>query len=198
MVNWDRQGDELLLSLTAEGVRFLREQWRWLHELLRWQLAAATDDPLAALTGLPIPVGSIDGRLAYVVDYWSGTDEPAPVRRVREGWVLYDVERGLSRALASLPRDGGVVRLRERIDGVTAEWCSMVETLHVVLDVSGRVNAPGDPGRALPPEPAPDEAEDYRRSLLWLEMVLEALAEAGRTAQAPAGDRGGLDADGRG
>ncbi len=188
MVNWDRHGDELLLSLSAEGVRFLREQWTWLRELVGWQLATATDDPLAALTGLPIPVGAVDGRLAYVVDYWSGTDEPDPVRRVREGWVLYDVERGLRRALASLPRHGGVVRLPERVDGVTAEWGSMIETLHVVLDVSGRVNARIDPGRTLPPEPAPDELEDYRRSLLWLELVLETLAEACRTAQAPAGD----------
>ncbi|MQA16350.1 MAG: hypothetical protein GEV09_20040 [Pseudonocardiaceae bacterium] len=188
MLNWNRHGDDLLLSLSPEGVRFLREQWSWLRELVRWQLSAATDDPLAALTGLPVPTGSIDGRLAYVVDYWSGTDDPAPVRRVREAWVLHDVERGLARALASLPRHGGVVRLPERIDGATAEWASMIETLHVVLDVSGRVNAAGDPGRVLPPEPGPAEAADYRRSLLWLELVLEVLVEAGRTAQAPAGD----------
>lgn len=188
MINWDRHDEDLLLSLSPEGVRFLREQWSWLHELVRWQLSIASDDPLAALTGLPVPVGSIDGRLAYVVDYWSGSGEPPPLRRVREGWVLYDVERGLHRALASLPPHGGVVRLPERIDGVTAEWGAMIETLHVVLDVSGRVNATGDPGRTLPPAPAPDEAEDYRRSLLWLELVLEALAEARRTAQAPATD----------
>lgn len=188
MINWDRHDENLLVSLSAEGVRFLREQWSWLRELVRWQISMATDDPLAALTGLPVPVGSIDGRLAYVVDYWSGSDEPLSVRRVREGWVLYDVERGLHRALVSLPPHGGVVRLPERIDGVTAEWGAMIETLHVVLDVSGRVNATGDPDRRLPPEPAPDEAEDYRRSLLWLELVLEALAEARRTAQAPAGD----------
>lgn len=188
MINWDRHDEDLLLSLSPEGVRFLREQWSWLRELVRWQLSASTDDPLAALTGLPVPLGDIDGRLGYVVDYWSGTDEPSPVRRVREGWVLYDVERGLHRALASLRPDDGVVRLPERIDGVTAEWGAMIETLHVVLDVSGRVNTPGDPGRTLPPAPAPGEAEDYRRSLQWLELVLDALAEARRTAQTPAGD----------
>ncbi|MGH3980045.1 MAG: hypothetical protein ACRDRZ_13770 [Pseudonocardiaceae bacterium] len=184
MVTWDRHSDDLVLSLSPEGVRFLREQWCWLRELVRWQLGSTTDDPLAELTGLPVPTGRIDGRLAYVVDYWSGVDEPAPVRCVREAWVLHDLEQGLGRVLASLPRHGGHVALPDPAD----EWGWMIETLHVVLDVSGRVNAAGDPSRALPPEPSPEEAEDYRRSLEWLELVLDALAEARRAAQAAAGD----------
>lgn len=184
MVTWNRHGDELVLSLSPEGVRFLREQWSWLRELVRWQLGATTDDPLAGLTGLPIPTRPIDGRLAYVVDYWSGTDEPAPVRRVREGWVLHDLEQGLDRALALLPRHGGAVTLPHPAH----QWGWMIETLHVVLDVSGRVNAAGDPARALPPEPSAEEAEDYRRSLEWLDLVLGALTEAGWTAPAPAGE----------
>ena len=62
MVICDRQGEQLLLTLSPEGVRFLREQWSWLRELVRWQLAGCTDDPLAQVTGLPVPIGSIDGR----------------------------------------------------------------------------------------------------------------------------------------
>ena len=64
----------------------------------------------------------------------------------------------------------------------------MLETLHVVLDVSGRVSRPGNPDRALPPRPSPADVENYRRSLRWLEMVLDALAQAERTAPAPATD----------
>ena len=92
MVICDRQGEQLLLTLSPEGVRFLREQWSWLRELVRWQLAGCTDDPLAEVTGLPVPIGTIDGRLAYVVDYWCGTKETGPVRQLWEGWVLHDLE----------------------------------------------------------------------------------------------------------
>lgn len=188
MIMWDRRGEDLLLSLSPEGVRFLREQWSWLRDLVRWQLAACTKDPLAKLTGMPVPVGPIDGRLAYVVDYWCGTAESGPVRPVWEGWVLHDLERVLSRVLSTLPRHGGVVRLPGRGHPAAAEWGWMLETLHVVLDVSGRVTRKGHPERALPPRPLAADAENYRRSLCWLEMVLDTLAQAARTAQAPATD----------
>ncbi|HEU0087168.1 MAG TPA: hypothetical protein VFQ77_05910 [Pseudonocardiaceae bacterium] len=188
MITWDRRGGDLLLSLSPEGVRFLREQWSWLRELVRWQLANCTGDPLAELTGLPVPTGPIDGRLAYVVDYWCGTEETGPVRPVWEGWVLYDLERALTRVLSTLPRHGGVVQLPGGGHPALAEWGWMLETLHVVLDVSGRVSRPGNPDRALPPRPSPADVENYRRSLRWLEMVLDALAQAERTAPAPATD----------
>ncbi len=192
MVTWDRNGDALLLSLSPDGVRFLREQWLWLRDLVRWQLARCSPDPLAALVGLPVSIGVIDGRLAYVVDYWCGTDDPPAVRSVREGWVLHDIEVGIGRALASLPRHGGVVALPTQVggipsDGAIAEWGWMIETLHVVLDVSGRISGRWeDPARLLPPPPEADEVEVYQRSLHWLEAVLEALAQAERAAQAPA------------
>lgn len=188
MIMWDRRGEDLFLSLTPDGVRFLREQWSWLRELVRWQLSACTDDPLADLTGLPVPSGPIDGRLAYVVDYWCGTEETGPVRPVWEGWVLHDLERALSRVLGTLPRHGGVVQLPGRGHPAAAEWGWMLETLHVVLDVSGRVTKPGHPERALPPRPCAADAENYRRSLRWLELVLDALAQAERTAPAQATD----------
>lgn len=188
MIMWDRQGEDLLLSLSPEGVRFLREQWSWLRELVRWQLAGCSDDPLAEVTGLPVTVGPIDGRLAYVVDYWCGTEERGPVRQVWEGWVLHDLEHALTRVLGTLPRHGGEVELPGRGPSIAAEWRWMLETLHVVLDVSGRVNAPGAPDRVLPPPPSGPDAENYRRSLRWLEMVLDTLAQAERAAPAPATD----------
>lgn len=187
MVLWDRRGEDLLLSVSPEGVRFLREQWTWLRELVRWQFATCSADPLAELTGLPVPTGSIDGRLAYVVDYWCGIEEAGAVRALWEGWVLHDLEHALSRALATLPRRGGVVVLPAR-GYPTAEWGWMLETLHVVLDVSGRVSRPTHPDRALPPRPSPEEAKNYRASLRWLEMVLDTLAQAERTAPASATD----------
>ncbi|MDQ3150846.1 MAG: hypothetical protein M3R63_03700 [Actinomycetota bacterium] len=211
MVTWDRNGDALLLAVSPDGVRFLREQWLWLRDLVRWQLARCSPDPLAALVGLPVSVGAIDGRLAYVVDYWCGTDDPPAVRRVREGWVLHDIEIGLGRVLAALPRHGGVVEMPSRVggtrsDGVVVEWGWMIETLHVVLDVSGRISDQWEPSssesspsrtlsartpqrdseRLLPPPPAAEEIEVYQRSLQWLEAVLDALAQAERAAQAPA------------
>lgn len=185
MFTWDPRSGELQLSLTPEGVRFLREQWSWLRELVHWQLGSTTDDPLAEITGLPVPVGVIDGRLAYVVDHWCGEGEPAPVRRVFEGWVLHDLEDGLGRVLAALPRRGGLVGLP---GSALPEWGWMIETLHVVLDVSGRVHLDGDPDRRLPPPPSPDEVENYRRSLLWLDTVLDALVRAEGTAPAPTRD----------
>lgn len=193
MVTWDRHGDGLLLSLSPEGVRFLREQWAWLRDLVCWQLSRCSSDPLATLAGLPVIVGPVDGRLAYVVDYWCGGEDPHPVRRVREGWVLHDLDVGLGRVLATLPRRGGIVHIPSQIggarsDGALAEWGWMIETLHVVLDVSGRVSFEGDPSRALPPAPGPEETEVYRCSLRWLEAVLDVLAQAERAAQAPAGD----------
>lgn len=188
MIMWGRQGEDLVLSLSPEGVRFLREQWSWLRELVRWQLIGSTDDPLAGLTGLPVPNGPIDGRLAYVVDYWCGTEETGPVRQLWEGWVLHDLEHALSRVLRTLPRHGGEVQLPGRGHPAAAEWGWMLETLHVVLDVSGRVSMPGAPGRVLPPPPSGPDAEHYRRSLRWLEIVLETLAQAERAAQAPATD----------
>jgi hypothetical protein len=184
MIMWDRRGENLMLSLSPEGVRFLREQWSWLRELVRWQLGACSNDPLAVLTGLPVPVTRIDGRLAYVVDYWCGTEEHGPVRRLWEGWVLHDLERSLSRVLGTLPRQGGVVQLPGKVNSVAAEWGWMLETLHVVLDVSGRINTPGEPGRVLPPPPSGRDVENYRRGLRWLEMVLDALAQAERTTEA--------------
>jgi hypothetical protein len=188
MVICDRQGDELLLSLSPEGVRFLREQWSWLRELVRWQLSGCTDDPLSQLTGLPVPTGPIDGRLAYVVDYWCGTEENGPVRQVWEGWVLHDLEHSLSRVLGTLPRHGGVVQLPGQGYPAAAEWGWMLETLHVVLDVSGRVSTQGAPERMLPPPPSAQDTDSYRRSLRWLEMVLDALAQAGQAGRAaPAG-----------
>ena len=60
--------------------------------------------------------------------------------------------------------------------------------LHVVLDVSGRVSIPGSPERMLPPPPSAQDTDSYRRSLRWLEMVLDALAQAGRAAPASASD----------
>ena len=187
MIRWDRQGEDLLLSVSPEGVRFLREQWTWLRELVRWQLGNCTPDPLAELTGLPVPTGPIDGRLAYVVDYWCGTEETGPVRPVWEGWVLYDLQQALTRALGTLPHRGGVVVLPAQ-GQLAAEWGWMLETLHVVLDVSGRVNIPVRPGRVLPPRPCAEDAENYRASLLWLERVLDTLAQAERAAPAPATD----------
>lgn len=187
MIRWDRHGEDLLLSVSPEGVRFLREQWTWLRELVRWQLGNCTADPLAELTGLPVPTGPIDGRLAYVVDYWCGTEETGPVRPVWEGWVLHDLQQALTRALDTLPRYGGVVVLPAQ-GHPTAEWGWMLETLHVVLDVSGRVNIPARPGRALPPRPSAEDAENYRASLRWLEMVLDTLAQTERTAPASATD----------
>ena len=189
MVTWERQDDHLLLALLPEGVRFLREQWSWMRDLVRWQLTSCTDDPLAELVGLPVPTGPLDGRLAYVVDYWCGRSEPPPVRRVWEGWVLHDLQQSLDRVLASLPRLGGVVRL-PAVGPEAPEWGWMLETLHVVLDVSGRVHTTVDPARRMPPAPSPEEAENYRRSLLWLESVLDALAQAERTAPAPADPTG--------
>jgi hypothetical protein len=186
MITWDRHGEDLLLSLSPEGVRFLREQWSWLRELVRWQLGSCTGDPLAQITGLPVPLGQIDGRLAYVVDYWCGTDERGPVRKLWEGWVLSDLERALTRVLGTLPRHGGEVELPGRAHPVAAEWGWMLETLHVVLDVSGRVSTSGDPERQLPPPPSGPDAENYRRSLRWLEMVLDTLAQAERAAPASA------------
>jgi hypothetical protein len=62
----------------------------------------------------------------------------------------------------------------------------MLETLHVVLDVSGRVSTPGAPERMLPPPPSAEDADSYRRSLRWLEMVLDALAQGGRATAAGA------------
>lgn len=188
MITWDRRGDDLLLSLSPEGVRFLREQWLWLRALVRWQLGTCSQDPLAELTGLPVPTGPIDGRLAYVVDYWCGSAESGPVRLVWEGWVLHDLERALSRVLGMLPRCGGVVQLPGGGHPATVEWGWMLETLHVVLDVSGRVTKPGRPDRTLPPRPSAADAEKYRRSLRWLEMVLDTLAQAERAAPAPAAD----------
>jgi hypothetical protein len=188
MVICDRQGDELLLSLSPEGVRFLREQWSWLRELVRWQLGGCTDDPLSQLTGLPVLTGPIDGRLAYVVDYWCGTEETGPIRQVWEGWVLHDLEHSLTRVLGTLPRHGGVVQLPGQSYPAAAEWGWMLETLHVVLDVSGRVSTPGAPERMLPPPPSAEDADSYRRSLRWLEMVLDALAQAGRAASTGASD----------
>jgi hypothetical protein len=155
---------------------------------VRWQLGGCTDDPLSQLTGLPVPTGPIDGRLAYVVDYWCGTEETGPIRQVWEGWVLHDLEHSLTRVLGTLPRHGGVVQLPGQSYPAAAEWGWMLETLHVVLDVSGRVTRPGNPDRTLPPRPSVADAENYRRSLRWLEMVLDALAQAERAAQAPATD----------
>lgn len=186
MVTWEYDGSVLVLSLTSEGVRFLREQWSWLGELARWQLARCSDDPLAELTGLPIPTGPIDGRLAYVVDRWGGAGVPDPVRRVREAAVLHDLEVRVERALASLPRLGGSVRLPGR--SAVGQWRWAVETLHVVLDVSGRINIVGSPDRNLPTPPSADETEVYRRSLRWLELVLDALTRAERAAHSRTGD----------
>lgn len=184
MVSWSPSGDGMMLSLSPEGVRFLREQWSWLRALVQWQINRCTADPLAELVGLPVPVGPIDGRLAYVVDYWCGREEPEPVRLVWEGWVLHDLERSLGRVLATLPRHGGSVDLPYPGHPRTAEWGWMVETLHVVLDVSGRIHTRCDPARRLPPPPSAVEAENYRRSLLWLERVLDALARAKRATPA--------------
>jgi hypothetical protein len=57
----------------------------------------------------------------------------------------------------------------------------MLETLHVVLDVSGRVSITDSPDRILPPAPSPEETDSYRRSLRWLEMVIDALRQAQRS-----------------
>src|SRR5438105_14328264 len=103
MVICDRQGEQLLLTLSPEGVRFLREQWSWLREVVRWHLAGCTDDPLAEVTGLPVPIGTIDGRLSYVVDYYCGTKETAPVHQVWEGCVRDEREHSLLRVLGALP-----------------------------------------------------------------------------------------------
>ncbi|MGH3930162.1 MAG: hypothetical protein ACRDTF_09320 [Pseudonocardiaceae bacterium] len=146
MIKRDRCGEEL--SLSPEGVRFLREQWSRLRDLVRWQLRDCSTDPLAELTGMPVPTGPIDWRLAYLVDYWCGTEECGPVRQVREGWLLHGLEHALSRVLGMLPRYGGVVRLPGRGHPVTVEWGSMVETLHVMLDlldISERVRTPSHP-----------------------------------------------------
>jgi hypothetical protein len=149
MIGWDRQGEDLLLSLSPEGVRFLREQWSWLRELVRWQLAGCSDDPLAELTGLPVSTGPIDGRLAYVVDYWCGTEEHGPVRQVWEGWVLHDLERALTRVLGTLPRHGGEVELPGRSHPAATEWGWMLRA------GSGVAAAAVGPGcRELPPQPA--------------------------------------------
>lgn len=184
MIMSDRRGEELLLSLSPEGVRFLHEQWSRLRELVRWQLGNCSTDPLAELTGLPVPTGPIDERLAYVVDYWCGTEERGLVRQVWEGWLLHDLEHALSRALGTLPRHGGVVRLPGRGHPATIEWGSMLDTLRVVLDISSRMIQPGHPERVLPP-PAAD-AENYRLSLCWLELVLDTLAQAVRATPARA------------
>jgi hypothetical protein len=126
--------------------------------------------------------------LAYVVDYWCGTEENGPVRQVWEGWVLHDLEHSLSRVLGTLPRHGGVVQLPGQGYPAAAEWGWMLETLHVVLDVSGRVTTQGAPERMLPPPPSAQDTDSYRRSLRWLEMVLGALAQAGQAGRAaPAG-----------
>lgn len=187
MIMWGRRGENLLLSVSPEGVHFLREQWTWLRALVRWQLATCSADPLAELTGLPVPTGPVEGRLAYVVDYWCGRAETGPVRRVWEGWVLHDLERALVRVLDALPRRGGVVALPAG-GQLTAEWGLMLETLHVVLDVSSRVSRPAHPERVLPPRPCAEDVENYRASLRWLEMVLDTLAQAERTAPASATD----------
>src|SRR5581483_8283252 len=113
MVICDRQGEQLLLTLSPEGVRFLREQWSWLRELVRWQLAGCTDDPLAEVTGLPVPIGTIDGRLAYVVDYWCGTQETGLVRKLWEGWVLHDLEHSLTRVKGAKRRSNPERRLAQ-------------------------------------------------------------------------------------
>jgi hypothetical protein len=183
---WDRRGQELLLSLHPEGVRFLREQWSWLRELVRWQLEDCSTDPLAGLTSLPVPTGPIDRRLGYVVDYWCGIEERGPVRRVWEGWVLHDLERALSRVLSTLPRHGGVVTLPGRRHPATVEWACMLETLYVVLDSSVRVTTPDHPERAGPPRPSGADAENCRSSLRWLDLVLDTLVPAERTTQARA------------
>lgn len=227
MIMWDRRGEDLVLLLSPDGVRFLREQWSWLRELVRWQIGTCTTDPLARITGLPVPVEPIDGRLAYVVDYWCGPEDsgpnpagsnqagsnqagsnqagsgvagssptgstetgaPGPLRAVWEAWVLDDLDHALTRVLSTLPRHGGVVQLPGRNRQAIAEWGWMLETLYVVLDVSGRVNnRPLHPGRKLPVRPTAADTENYRRSLRWLEMVLDTLAQAERTSPARAAD----------
>lgn len=184
MLGW--RGEELLLSLSPEGVRFLREQWSGLRELVRWQLSCCSTDPLAELTGLPVPTGPIDWRLAYLVDYWCGIEECGPVRQVREGRLLHGLEPALGRALAMLPRCGGVVTLPGWGHPATIEWSLMVETLHVVLDICGRVRKPGRTERVLTPSRSAANVESYRRSLRWLELVLDTLADAEHTSWARA------------
>ncbi|MGH3550136.1 MAG: hypothetical protein ACRDQU_18890, partial [Pseudonocardiaceae bacterium] len=69
-----------------------------------------------------------------------------------------------------------------------AEWGWMLETLHVVLDVSGRVSIKGSPDRILPPAPSAQDTESYRRSLRWLELVIDALTQAQRSTPATPAD----------
>ncbi|MGQ0776961.1 MAG: hypothetical protein ACT4NY_21505 [Pseudonocardiales bacterium] len=189
MIMWDRCGEELLLSLSPEGVHFLREQWLRLRKLVRKQLRNCSTDPLAELTGIPVPTGPIDWRLAYLVDYWCGTEECGPVQQVRQGWLLHGLERALSRVLAALPRHGGVVVLPARGHPATVEWGSMLETLHVVLDVldvSDRVIDSGDSERVLLRRCVAD-AENNRLMRRWLELVHDTLAQDVRTTPAGAG-----------
>jgi hypothetical protein len=170
------RGEELWLSLSSEGVRFLREQWSWLRELVRWQLRGCSTDPLAELTGLPVPPGPIDSRLARIVDYWCDTREQGPVQQLREGWLLHDLEHALDRVLGTLPRYGGVVTLPGRGHPATVEWGSMLETLHVVMAVYGQTTQPG-----LPTDLSAADAENHWLSMCWLELVLDTLAQADHT-----------------
>jgi hypothetical protein len=94
---------------------------------------------------------------------------------------MHDLEHSLTRVLATLPRYGGVVALPGYGHPSAAEWGWMLETLHVVLDVSGRVSIMGSPERILPPAPSAQDTESYRRSLRWLEMVINALRQAQQT-----------------
>ncbi|MGH8920026.1 MAG: hypothetical protein ACRD0H_17125 [Actinomycetes bacterium] len=181
MIMWVRCGEKLLLSLSSEGVRFLRERWLGLRDLVRGELACCSTDPLAELTGLPVVTTPIDWRLAYVVDCWCGTGERGPIRQVWEGQLLDGLEQALSRALGMLPRSGGVVTLPGWGHSATVEWALMVETLHMVLDVSCRVPKPGRPERGLTPSLSAAHRQNCRLSLRWLELVLDTLVQTERT-----------------
>ncbi|MGH3915496.1 MAG: hypothetical protein ACRDTC_19130 [Pseudonocardiaceae bacterium] len=178
MIMWVRHGEKLLLSLSPEGVRFLREQWSALRDLVRRQLSCCSTDPLAELTGLPVPTGPIDWRLACVVDYWCGTEERGPIRQVWEGQLLEGLEHALSRVLGMLPRCGGVATLPDWEHPATAEWGLMLETLYVVLDVSDRMRRPGHREGVPGPRTAPASLDNCQLSLRWLELVLDTLVQA--------------------
>jgi hypothetical protein len=186
-VCWDRTANEVIGVFNPRAVSWLRKQLGGYRRLLEWRYGKyTTDDPTAKQLGMPMPTEHAEyPPLVAALRAVISADEMDHVRL----WWEPDVVRWLYAAaeivLDTLPKDGGVVVLREthQVDA----WKVALGNMRIVFAVATHVwPVPDGTEHKLYtlPKREPKDLERDRALVDWLKRVVDGLEQLTETAPA--------------
>ncbi|RJQ68445.1 DUF2017 family protein [Pseudonocardiaceae bacterium YIM PH 21723] len=171
MICWDRTDQLVVGAFKPIHLRWLRAQLTGFRDLVDWR----TKQYRPTEFGLRLPDRPTeDQRLCAVLRTYLPAEDPEPVRLWAEPEVMTDLRAGIEDVLASLPRRGGIVQLKDKHE--VRNWIAVLLDLRTAYAITT-----GVPEALDCPLPADLAEDDPRRApcalTWWLRDVVNGLTE---------------------